>query len=203
MRLEFNWQRRLAASLMLLAACSMPAASWGADCGVDGGAIREAALRGLNAQNNLLNQSAADVMRASRIRMACLERFGLTQIPPLGIPGGSIVMSLANGAMERACQQAAGTASRYLSDATGGLTSLAGGTTLPNIGSINLDSGLNGTLGTAVNGVVNGAVNNATGAVTGAVSGAISNAGNQLNTQVQQQQQSVWSRMGCWVTGNC
>mgnify|MGYP006145454655 CR=1 FL=1 len=108
MRLEFNWQRRLAASLMLLAACSMPAASWGADCGVDGGAIREALLRGLDAQNNLLNQSAADVMRASRNRMVCLERFGLTQIPPLGIPGGSIVTSLANGAMERACLEYGG-----------------------------------------------------------------------------------------------
>jgi hypothetical protein len=193
MRPELTRRRHTAALLMLAVACVLPVQSWAADCGVDGNLIRDAAMRGMNAHNDLINQSAADVMRSSKSRSNCLERFGVSQIPPLGFGGGGILQELANGAMEKACTQARGSVSRYLSDASSGLTSTFGGSVLPSLGSIDA-----GNLDSSINGAVNGAITNASNQIGSQI-------GSQLKvpSAVKQEVPSVWSRMTCYVSGNC
>lgn len=210
--------RRFSAVAMLMVAATLPLRAWPADCGVDGTLIRDAAVRGLGGANNMINTSAADIMSGSRNRVNCLERFGLISIPPLGIPGVSAIISqLANNAMEQACQQAMGSASRYLSSATGGLTgqlnnatgnltSVFSGVQLPPLSSV-------GNVSSVVNGAVNGAINNAIGTVNGqvtnAVNGAVTNATGQVTQALQPMQAAsnqtptVWERLSCWVSSRC
>jgi len=205
-RTQARTERRRALWALAFAAVSAfaPLRAW-ADCGVDGTLIHDAAVRGLTAADNLVNNSAANTMNSSSARAMCLEHFGLAQIPPLGIPGVSaIIAALANGAMERACEAALGSATGYLSGATGQLTSAFSGATMPSLSSIGTVNNLTG--GTSLSSVVNGA----TTSLTSAVNGAAGNAGNQIlqgvgggSTTTTTTSGSVWDRMTCWVTGRC
>lgn len=165
----------LRGALVAVLALALPLQAWSADCGVDGTLVRDAATRGIEAASRTVNMGAMDIMTAAQSRSSCLERFGVQTIGS----GGGIVSSLANAALESACNQARGAAGRYLQQAS----SVASGA-IPSVGGVSLPS---------LGGMGNPA-------------GAIMNAGmqqvqQQVQQQAQQAQQGVWQRMQCWVTG--